>query len=140
MCLGPFEGGDEGVGEGEVGEGRERGRAEGGEAVEGDVGAELEGAGVARLGPDAGSPEKVAVGKECRGDVQRSYLRVATPPREAHRVLQCRGRLARQRLLHRARSRPHSRLSLSFFSGMPDTYIAAAEFLAPRESSASQDR
>ena len=114
MGLGPFEGGDEGVGEGGVGEGRERGRAEGGEAVEGDVEAELEGTGVARLGPEAGSPEKVAVCKESRGDVHRSYLRVAAPPREAHRVLQRRGRLARQRLLHRARSRPHSRRSQSF--------------------------
>lgn len=96
--LRSLEGGDECVGEG--GEGLdEGGGGVGGEAVEGDIEAELEGSavegvggGVVGVGGEAGSSEEVSGGgggaEEGGGDMERGDLRVAPPPCEAEGVPQ----------------------------------------------------
>lgn len=98
--LGAFEGGDEGIGEG--GLGVEEGGWGGGEAVEGDVEAELEGAAVervvgglvVRLRLEAGAAEETGAGaQESGGDMEGSDLSVAAAAGQAEGVLQHGGSL-----------------------------------------------
>lgn len=98
--LGTFEGGDEGIGEG--GLGVEEGAGGGGEAVEGDVEAELEGAAlervvgglVVRLRLEAGAAEEAGAGaQESGGDMKRGELSVAAAAGQAEGVLEHGGSL-----------------------------------------------
>lgn len=90
--LSPLEGCNEGVGEGrEVGlRGEERGRGGGGEAVEGDVEAELEGFALQGVGMGLkASPLQQTCRRSKHGAcyMKRGHLGVAAPPSQAHRLL-----------------------------------------------------
>lgn len=86
MGLSPLEGGDEGVGERRL-RGWRGGGLGGGEAIEGDAEAELEGSALKRMGgvgvgPDAGLPEQSSWGGEKRRrDMKWRRLAVAATGR-----------------------------------------------------------
>ncbi|KAF7837968.1 hypothetical protein G2W53_006450 [Senna tora] len=95
--LGPFEGGDESIGERRVVVVVVERRGSGGEAVEGNVEAELEGSAlkrVRRVGVEAGGAEGAgAEGEESGGHVERSEVGMASAASQGQRVLQHRSSL-----------------------------------------------